>query len=77
VHAPASNCSGVAGRYAKDAPFGERFAVACRAVVLDEIIDTLANWVTAVEVPAVTERVRTKMQRIHERALVEYRARWR
>jgi hypothetical protein len=62
--------------HAKDAAFRERFAVACRAVVLDEIIDTLANWATATEVPAVTESVRAKMQRIHERALVEYRGRY-
>lgn len=44
-----------------------------RAALLDEVIDSLADWVEAERMPEHRERVRSAKLQVHERALADYR----
>ena len=53
-----------------------RFEVYRRAVVLDWIIDPLADWIEAAGVPAHTEAVRTEKRAAHEAARAVWERLW-
>jgi hypothetical protein len=55
-----------------DEPLRERFRVALRALLLDEVIDTLADWVEAAFVPEQVEETRAAKERTHRAALTRY-----
>ena len=53
-----------------------RMALHLRALLLDEVVDSLADWVEAAAVPEHLEAVRPVKRRAHERALGFYRERY-
>ena len=55
-----------------DAALRERFVVCQRALILDEVIDTLADWVEAEFAPQHQAEVRAEKERIHRSALDLY-----
>jgi fructosamine-3-kinase len=59
-----------------DEGFAERFEVSCRAVVLDEVIDTLSDWADADAFGAEAHEVRRRKREAHEIGLATYRARY-
>ncbi|HET7560703.1 MAG TPA: aminoglycoside phosphotransferase family protein [Limnochordia bacterium] len=56
--------------------FAERLELALRAHLLDEVIDTLADYVEADAAPEHAERVRAAKRQTHESALALYRRRY-
>lgn len=50
----------------------ERFRLCLRAMLLDEVIDTLADWVEAEFVPDLMENVRAAKEQKHREALERY-----
>ena len=58
---------------ARDEAFTERFALYARANLLDEVVDSLSDWVQAGAAPDHAERVRALKQRVHTEALEMYR----
>lgn len=59
-----------------DPALRERFALCLRATLLDEVIDSLADWVESAFVPEQTARVRAEKQRVHQSALALYQKRF-
>lgn len=57
----------------RDADFLRRFALHRRAVLLDLVIDSLADWADADRVPEAATRIRNVKQAAHEHGLVLYR----
>lgn len=60
----------------RDHTFVDRFAVCARAVLLDGVIDSLADWVLADDAPSGADAIRAAKQAGHERTLAVYRARY-
>lgn len=60
----------------EDMALRERFLVCQRALLLDEVIDSLADWVEAEITPEHLARVRTEKERIHRAALELYQSRY-
>jgi aminoglycoside phosphotransferase (APT) family kinase protein len=60
----------------RDKAFAERFAVCQRAVVLDLVIDSLADWADADQAPDAAPSIRATKRRVHERGLAMYRERY-
>lgn len=58
---------------AGDAALRERFMLYLRALLLDEVIDTLADWVEASFAPEHMEEVRAAKEATHHAALARYR----
>ncbi len=56
-----------------DPDFRRRFNVCLRALVLDEVIDTLADWVESSFAPELQAEVRPEKERIHREALELYK----
>jgi hypothetical protein len=54
----------------------DRYRFYARALVLDEVIDSLADWVEAEASPQHQDEVRIKKERIHHQAYREYQRRW-
>lgn len=61
---------------ARDDEFTERFEVSCRAVVLNEVIDTLSDWADADSLGVQGHEVRRRKRAAHEVGLATYRARY-
>jgi len=51
----------------------ERFHVCLRALVLDEVIDSLADWVESGFAPDLQPEIRPEKERIHREGLALYR----
>lgn len=64
------------GADARDDAFMRRFRLCARANLLDDVIDSLADWVEAEAAPTHVQQVRAKRLADHERALHEYRNRY-
>ncbi|PJF46035.1 MAG: hypothetical protein CUN48_15850, partial [Candidatus Thermofonsia Clade 3 bacterium] len=60
----------------RDDAFLCRFALCQRAVLLDLVIDSLADWADADRLPAAAAAVRHAKRAAHERGLVVYRKRY-
>lgn len=56
--------------------FRERFGVCARAVLLDLVVDSLADWADAGESPGMADQIRRSMRATHERGLNIYRLRY-
>lgn len=61
---------------ARDDAFRARLATYARANLLDEVIDSLADWVEAEAAPAHRDAVRAEKEALHREALERYRARY-
>lgn len=61
----------------RDPDFLHRFELHRRAVLLDLVIDSLADWADAERVPEAAAAVRTAKRAAHERGLAVYRKRYR
>jgi thiamine kinase-like enzyme len=59
-----------------DTGFAQRLELCLRAQLLDEVIDTIADYVEAHEVPSVQLEVQSVKRRQHEEALQRYRLLW-
>ena len=57
-----------------DPALRERFAVCQRALLLDGVIDSLADWVEVQFAPQHLEAVRAEKERVHRESLERYRA---
>jgi aminoglycoside phosphotransferase (APT) family kinase protein len=64
------------GSRAQDQAMVARLRLCLRACLLDEVIDSLADWVEAEAAPMDRDRVRTVKLETHQRALAEYRTRY-
>lgn len=64
------------GSRARDAGLLARLEVCRRAALLEEVIDPLADWVEAKQMPAHGARVRPEKLRVHTNAIAEYRRRY-
>jgi aminoglycoside phosphotransferase (APT) family kinase protein len=53
-----------------------RMGLHLRALLLDEVVDSLADWVEAATIPEHLEAVRPVKRRVHERALALCRERY-
>lgn len=60
----------------RDEHFRARFDVCARAVLLDLVVDSLADWADADLSPGLADEIRSSMRSTHERALVAYRERY-
>lgn len=60
----------------RDAAFLERFALGRRALLLTNVVDSLADWIDARRAPEHTARVRRCKRALHERSLRDYRERY-
>jgi thiamine kinase-like enzyme len=60
----------------RDPAFLQRFALCARAVLLDDIIDSLADWAHADDAPAAADTIRATKRATHDRALFLYRHRY-
>lgn len=60
----------------RDPDFRHRFELHRRAVLLDLVIDSLADWADADRVPEAAAAVRTAKRAAHERGLAVYRKRY-
>lgn len=56
----------------EDAALHKRFALCLRALVLDEVIDSLADWVESGFAPDHQAEVRVEKERVHREALALY-----
>ncbi len=56
-----------------DPDFRDRFAICLRALLLDEVIDSLADWIEAEFLPARREELRAAKEQVHRAALEQYR----
>lgn len=65
-----------AERPPRDPAEGTRFAVAARAQLLDQVIDTLADWVELPASTPVIDRLRHEKEISHRTALADYRERY-
>lgn len=61
---------------ARDEAFAQRFAVCRRAVLLDVVIDSLADWADADHVPEAAAVIREAKRATHERSFAIYRERY-
>lgn len=61
---------------ARDENFAERFAVCQRAVLLDLVIDSLADWADADHIPHAAAAIRETKRATHERGFALYRERY-
>ena len=62
----------------RDPAFLARFALCARAVLLDDVVDSLADWAHAGDAPAhAAEAIRTHKRATHEHGLALYRDRYR
>src|SRR5262249_32893580 len=59
----------------RDRAFMKRFAVGARAVLLDEVIDPLADWSMADQAPSGVEALRREKWERHRSALRQFRER--
>ena len=60
----------------RDKAFTERFALCARAVLLDDVIDSLADWARADDAPVAADEIRAAKRATHELSLRVYRERW-
>jgi thiamine kinase-like enzyme len=60
----------------RDNAFAQRFAICCRAVVLDQVIDTLSDWADAEAYGERAEEVRRQKRAAHEHGLAAYHTRY-
>jgi hypothetical protein len=62
----------------RDPAFRERFALCARAVLLDGVVDSLADWAHAGDAPSADDAaaIRAAKRAEHERCLAAYRARY-
>jgi len=59
-----------------DPGFRERFRVYLRALVLDQVIDSLADWCESRFAPVHQDEVRLEKEKIHREALALYQKHW-
>ena len=61
---------------AADAAFSDRIEICFRAQLLDEVIDTVADYIEAETVPSNRTHVRRVKKSQHEQALKQYRLKY-
>lgn len=64
------------GRRGREPGFTARLRLCFRAALLDEVVDSLADWVEAEQMPEHRDRVRAVKRAVHERAFAHYRKRY-
>ena len=60
----------------RDKAFKQRFVLCARAVLLDDIIDSLTSWARADDAPSAAKAIRIAKRATHERAMQIYRGRY-